>query len=394
MAGSPATIHSAIALPSPPAPARPWAQKPAATKKPRTSLSPSRNSLSGVKASGPLMRRVTLTSSIAGTRRRELTAISSKRSQSSSSRIAVEVGRDRVEAVGAQRPRRAVALVAAHDQAAALLAVVDEQVGVAQRGQVAVVAVAEGLGDEVLVREGHDRDAHAGHAPDLGGEHAAGVDDHLGLDRPPLGLHAAHAPRLHVDRRHARVRVDPAAALARALGQRVGQLRGVQVAVGGQVGGRAHAVGRHEREERRRLVGGQQLEREPEGPRPADLAVQLLLALGRAGQAQAAALDPPARLAQAPVELDRVHHHPRQRHAAAQLADEPGRVEGRAAGQLGAVDEHDVALAELCEVVGDRRPPHPAADDDDARALGKLTRSRQAPATPPRADRPRPARAA
>ena len=92
MAGSPATIHSAIALPRPPAPASPCAQKPAATKKPRTSLSPSRNSLSGVKASGPLIRRVTFTSSMAGTRRRELTAISSKRSQSSSSRIPLKSG--------------------------------------------------------------------------------------------------------------------------------------------------------------------------------------------------------------------------------------------------------------------------------------------------------------
>ena len=83
--GSPSTIHSAITLPIPPAPASPWAQKPAATKKPRTAVSPRQNSPSGVNASGPLISRVTLTSSIAGTRLRELTTISSKRSQSSSS---------------------------------------------------------------------------------------------------------------------------------------------------------------------------------------------------------------------------------------------------------------------------------------------------------------------
>ncbi len=82
--GSPATIHSAISLPMPPAPASPWAQKPAATNSPATSLSPRQNSLSGVNASGPLIRRVTLTSSIAGTRLDELRAISSKRGQSSS----------------------------------------------------------------------------------------------------------------------------------------------------------------------------------------------------------------------------------------------------------------------------------------------------------------------
>jgi hypothetical protein len=83
--GSPETIHSAITLPTPPAPASPWAQKPAATNRPRTSLSPRQNSLSGVKASGPLISRVTLTSSIAGTRLDELVAISSNRGQSSSS---------------------------------------------------------------------------------------------------------------------------------------------------------------------------------------------------------------------------------------------------------------------------------------------------------------------
>ena len=84
--GSPAWIHSAMTRPMPPAPARPCAQKPAATKRPRTSVSPRQNSLSGVKPSGPLIRRVTVMSSIAGTRLRELATISSKRSQSSSSR--------------------------------------------------------------------------------------------------------------------------------------------------------------------------------------------------------------------------------------------------------------------------------------------------------------------
>ena len=83
--GSPLWIHSAITLPMPPAPASPCAQKPAATKNPRTSVSPRQNSLSGVNASGPLISRVTVSSSIAGTRRREFSVISSKRSQSSSS---------------------------------------------------------------------------------------------------------------------------------------------------------------------------------------------------------------------------------------------------------------------------------------------------------------------
>ncbi len=90
--GSPSAIHSAITLPMPPAPASPWAQKPAATKRPPTSVSPRQNSLSGVKASGPLISLVTVISSIAGTRRFEFSTISSKRSQSSSSRRPLKSG--------------------------------------------------------------------------------------------------------------------------------------------------------------------------------------------------------------------------------------------------------------------------------------------------------------
>ena len=109
----------------------------------------------------------------------------------------VEVGRDRVEpAPPSQRPGRAVALVATHDQAAALLAEVDQQVRVAQRREGLLAALAEGLRDEVLVGHRHDRYAHARHATDLRRVHAAGVDDHLGLDVARGRCAPAHAAAL------------------------------------------------------------------------------------------------------------------------------------------------------------------------------------------------------
>ncbi len=67
----------------PPAPARPCAQNPAATQKPRTSDSPRMNSPSGVNASGPLMSFTTSAFSSAGTRTIAFVMSSSKRSQSS-----------------------------------------------------------------------------------------------------------------------------------------------------------------------------------------------------------------------------------------------------------------------------------------------------------------------
>ena len=124
--------------------------------------------MSGVNASGPLIRRVTVTSSIAGTRRREFSVISSKRGQSSSSRRPLKSAGIAVELVLVERPRRAVALVAAHHEAGALLAEVHEQVRVAQRRQVlAGAALAERLRHQVLVGERDDRHAHAREAPDL-----------------------------------------------------------------------------------------------------------------------------------------------------------------------------------------------------------------------------------
>ena len=118
-----------------------------------------------------------------------------------------------------------------------------------------------------------------------------------------------------------------------------------------------------------------QLERQPERLGPAGLAPRLLPALGRAREPDAAALDP-ARIvlaaAEPPVELDRVHHHPRQRLRAAELADEPGGVERRAAREVRPLEQQHVVPAELGQVVGDRRAAHPAADDHAARARRQL----------------------
>ena len=170
--------------------------------------------------------------------------------------------------------------------------------------------------------------------------------------------------------------VDRAAAAPRAVGERVGQLRRVQVAVGRQPGGAEHAVGDHQREALLRLLGRDQLQREPERLRPAGLAPRLLPALRRAGEPDAAALGPAGvelAAAELPVELDRVHHHLRQRHARPELADQPRGVERRAARELVAVEQHDVAPAQLGQVVGDRRPADAAADDHAARGRGQVT---------------------
>ncbi len=65
----------------------PWAQNPAATKNPATSVGPRQNSLSGVNASGPLIAERTPVSPSTGTRIWAFSTISANRSQSGSSSL-------------------------------------------------------------------------------------------------------------------------------------------------------------------------------------------------------------------------------------------------------------------------------------------------------------------
>ncbi len=82
--GRPAVIHSAITLPTPPAPASPCTQNPAAVHSPRTSVSPRMKSPSGVNASGAFTTFAGSSDRSAGTRLRAPSHDSAKRSMSGS----------------------------------------------------------------------------------------------------------------------------------------------------------------------------------------------------------------------------------------------------------------------------------------------------------------------
>ena len=200
--------------------------------------------------------------------------------------LAVEVRRHAVE-----RPRRGVPFVAAHAQAADLLAVVDEVVRVAHRREGRDDAV-DGLGEEVLVGHRDDRHVDPGEPTDLRGEHAAGVDHDVRPDlralAPVLDGDPGHAAPLHADADDARVRPDRDAPLAGPGGEGERQTRRVEPAVGRQVDGRQHAIERHQREERVRLGRRDELDRQPERLGPAGLSAQLLLALRAGRQSQRA----------------------------------------------------------------------------------------------------------
>ena len=322
------------------------------------------NSPSGVNASGPLISRTTSISSSPGTRRTAFSSSGSKRGQSSSSSRLLKSERDAVE-----RPRRGIALVAAHDEPARLRPEVDEERRVAHRRH--VERQAGRAGDEVLVRHRHDRDVHACERAELLREDPARVDDDVRLDLALVGGDARDAAALDVDRGHAGVRLDLGAALPRTRGEGERELRGVDIAVGGEIRGAENALGGHRREELLRFGGGDQLERQAEGLRPAGLPRDLLHPLRRRREPKRSDLAPaglePDLVADRAIEVDARHHHLRQRERAAQLADEPCGVKRRARRQVGALDEDHVVPAEPREPVEDRAAADAAADHHRSR---------------------------
>ena len=151
-------------------------------------------------------------------------------------------------------------------------------------------------------------------------------------------------------------------------GERERELARVDVAVGRQERRAEDAVRGHRWEELLRLVGRDELERQTERLRPARLPRDLLHPLGRRGEPERPDLVP-ARLEthfglERAVEVDALHHHPRERERAAELTHEAGRVERRPARELGALDEHDVVPAKACEPVEDGAAADSAPDHD------------------------------
>src|ERR1700682_3891058 len=126
----------------------------------------------------------------------------------------------------------------------------------------------------------------------------------------------------------------------------------------------------------RRLLGRNQLDVQPDrvGPTYAPLLLHQLLAAG--GEAQAADCFEDA---QPLIELDAVATEPHHGGRWVELGDQPRRMTGRAAGQVGLFEQHRVSPARLCQVIGDAGAGDPAANDDGARTARQLSHTRAAP---------------
>ena len=133
-------------------------------------------------------------------------------------------------------PRLGHRLERADQELAGVLLDVDAAVRIAQHRQVRR-HLGHRLGQHVEVLAGVQRHAHPGHAPDRAAPHAGAVDHHLGADRAELGLDAGHPAVRLGDAGDPAALDDPGAVLARALGQRLGDVDRVGLAVGRDVDG-------------------------------------------------------------------------------------------------------------------------------------------------------------
>ena len=140
-----------------------------------------------------------------------------------------ELARQALEPVG-PAPR----LIRPEQQAVPLLPQVVADVGIANQRQAGGPArdqLGDVLGDQVLVGERHDRQVLAEHGGHLAAAIARRIDHVLALDRSFRGVDAPAAVGQLPQGSDASVPADAGAEIARALGERLRQLRGVDIAV-------------------------------------------------------------------------------------------------------------------------------------------------------------------
>ena len=288
-----------------------------------------------------------------------------------------EVVRDRVVRRGPAGA--AVALVRAEVEAVLLLAEVVGGVDVAQERQLAALGLRpllhgrHGVEHDVLVLHRHRGHLAAEEPADLAGAVAGGVDDVLtadralaGLDHPFAALAAHPGDRAEAD--------DGLAEVAGALGQRLGELGRVDVAVMGVVEAAGEVVGLEEGITRLQIVRRADLDLHALVAAHALDALELLHAragMGEADRAGDMVVDRVVhRLRQPAVELGGVALHVHDRPGGGEGRHVARRVPGGAGGELVALEEHAVGPASEREMVECRAAHGAAADDHHAGRRG------------------------
>ena len=284
----------------------------------------------------------------------------------------VEVGRQELMAEvawrRARRPRHARLLVGADEQALAFLAGVDLGLEVDRVRQLllALRDLGQIVGDQVVVLHREHRQLQPDQAADLARPEPGRVDHDLGRDAAGRRDHEPAAALLRAQLGHRREAVDLGAGLARRLGVGLGHARGVDVALVGIEQRALEMPGLDQRMAALDLVERDELALEAEQAAAGMGGLEEVEALGRAGEHDPAGQMDAAGLARERLDLlvqpDRVVLQLGDVGVAVDRVHAARGVPGRAGGQLIALEQHDVAPAELGQVVEHAAADDPAAD--------------------------------
>ena len=267
-------------------------------------------------------------------------------------------------------------LVGAEQKAARLFAHIIAGVAFAQHahfrqtGGLARLDFRVSLGDDVLVLDGNDRHVQPDHGPGLAREIAAGGDHMLTGDVALAGVDHPFAVRLLRDAGDGGVAINGGAQLARALGQGLGQVGGLDIAVIGMLDGADQVIGLGERPDFLDLVRGQEVDVHADGlghARIVAILVHPVLGQSKADVGHLGEADLELGLGfQRGVETDRIFVQLADRIGHVEQGQQARRVPGGAARQFLALDQHHIAPAHLGQMIEGRDADDPSADDDDA----------------------------
>jgi hypothetical protein len=139
------------------------------------------------------------------------------------------------------------------------------------------------LGDDILVLDRDDRDVEAEHLAGLTHEIAGGGHQVLAGYVALIGGDLPFAGRRLGNCGDAGLAVDPSAAVAGALGERLGQVGGLDIAVIGMLDGAENALDIAQRPDLLDLIGGQKIDLDADGLGDAGVVHVLVPAVAGAG---------------------------------------------------------------------------------------------------------------
>ena len=241
---------------------------------------------------------------------------------------------------------------------------------------------------------------NTGHAANLMRPHACTIDDVLAFDRHRLSAMGNHqtadpAP-VGMDRIHPRMFNDGRPHRTRTLGKCQRDIGRIGLAILLDPDSPGYIADFKMRIAVLRLGGRNLLDRHAIGARHRGIAIELFLALGsqrhryRTGGPHAGRNT--GFCFQVQIKIGGIFGESRHVGGGPQLPDQSGSMPGRAAGQLLALQEHDVLPAKSGEMIGHRTARHAPTNDDNTRFLRKRTGHETAPFQLFPVDRPVPIR--